>query len=273
VLAPTAPVLSAAIVGREEVPPRLRRLLNVESGLNDGLALPAVLVLLALMGSEAAEPGRLLGELALGVALGIAVPWLAVALEGVPLLTAGPPYRSLLAFAVALLLYALAGLSGANPFLAAFAGGATLAARSRDRPEDFHAFGELLAELLKLAALLVFGALISPGVFREFGAGAYLFVVLVLVAVRPVAVGAALLGSGLDRRETVVAAWFGPKGFASVVYGLLILDAEIPHGEHLFHLVAIVVAASIVAHSSTDVPIARWFRREEGAGGRAPVRP
>ncbi|HKJ24409.1 MAG TPA: cation:proton antiporter, partial [Myxococcota bacterium] len=81
VLAPTDPVFAAAIVGREEVPARLRRLLNVESGLNDGLALPVVLALLTHAGVGHASLGALLAEVALGIALGVAIPWAVLRLE------------------------------------------------------------------------------------------------------------------------------------------------------------------------------------------------
>jgi NhaP-type Na+/H+ and K+/H+ antiporter len=122
----------------------------------------------------------------------------------------------------------------------------------------------VLAELLKLAALLVFGCLISPAFLAEIPARGYVFALLTLVAVRPLALAVALFRSRLDWREWVAAAWFGPKGFASVVYGLLILRADVPRGNELFHLIAIVTAASVVAHSSTDVLVARWFERREG---------
>ncbi len=78
----------------------------------------------------------------------------------------------------------------------------------------------------------------------------------------PIALGIALLRSKLDRKERLAAAWFGPKGFASVVYALLILEAGIPLSDELFHLAALVIAASILAHSSTDVLVARWFESE-----------
>jgi len=89
------------------------------------------------------------------------------------------------------------------------------------------------------------------------------FLVLVLLGARPVAFGIALLGSGLSWRERVVAAWFGPKGFASVVYGLYILASGAPDARRLFNLTAVVVAGSIIAHSSTDVVVARWFQGQE----------
>ncbi len=80
---------------------------------------------------------------------------------------------------------------------------------------------------------------------------------------RPLSIFASLARSRLPFREQAVAAWFGPKGFASVVYGLLILEAEVGRADEMFHLVALVIFASILAHSSTDVPIAQAFARRE----------
>lgn len=83
---------------------------------------------------------------------------------------------------------------------------------------------------------------------------------MVLFAVRPV-LGIALWGSGLDWREWVSAAWFGLKGFALVVFGLLVLKSGLARADELFHLTALVITGSILAHSSTDVVIARWLQR------------
>jgi NhaP-type Na+/H+ or K+/H+ antiporter len=260
-LSPTDPVFAAAIVGREEVPRRLRHLLNVESGVNDGLALPVVVLLLAMVQVREAHVGTMLGELALGVILGVAVPWVAIRLERSRFFSAIAIYQPLNAFAIGLLVFALASLTHANEFLADFAAGVTVASMSTEVRGAFHEFGEILAELLKLAALLVFGALISPGFLAEIPPSGYALAVLVLIAVRPIALGLALLGSELGWREWVAAAWFGPKGFASVVYGMLILKAGVARGGELFHLLALVIGASIVAHSSTDVLVARWFQR------------
>jgi sodium/hydrogen antiporter len=90
----------------------------------------------------------------------------------------------------------------------------------------------------------------------------YASAALILFAVRPVALALALAGSELNLREYLAAAWFGPKGFASVVYGLLIMHS-VPHVERGIQITAITVTASILAHSSTDVPIARWLAKAE----------
>jgi NhaP-type Na+/H+ or K+/H+ antiporter len=265
-LSATDPILAAAIVGHEDVPARLRQLLNVESGLNDGLALPIVLVLLALLGGQPSAPLALAGEAAFGVALGVVLPWAVIRLERTRLLGTTPTYQPLLVFAVGLLLFAGGSLLNANLFLGAFTGGATVATLSPELRRAFHAFGETLSELLKLAALLVFGAVVSPRFLAEIPIAGYGFAALVLVLARPLALALALLGSRLPWREWLAAAWFGPKGFASVLYGLLILRTAIDQRDLVFHLIALVSVLSIVAHSSTDVLVARRFRRARDMG-------
>lgn len=263
-LSPTDPVFAAAIVGREEIPFRLRNLLNVESGLNDGLALPVVVVLLASAGAASVGGVELLTEVLAGIALGVGVPAAAILLERTRFFSAATAYEPLNAFAIGLLVLSLALLTHANVFLAAFSAGITVATMSPEMRQAFHQFGELVAELLKLGAVLVFGALISLPFLSEIGVRGYIFAALALFAARPAALGLALLRSKLDRKERLAASWFGPKGFASVVYGLLILEARVDFSDEMFHLVALVVAASILAHSSTDVLVARWF--EPGTG-------
>jgi NhaP-type Na+/H+ or K+/H+ antiporter len=260
VLAPTDPVFAAAIVGRQEVPGRLRHLLNVESGVNDGLALPIVLVLLAAAGSGTAHGEQLLLEIVLGIAVGVAVPAMVLALERLPFLQATTLHQPLLAVSIGLLVLAICQGTHANLFLGAFAAGITIATLGGELRHDFEQFGELVTELLKLAAIMVFGALITPAfLFQEITATGWIFAVLALLVARPLALLVSFLGARLSRREQITAMWFGPKGFASVVYGLIILESGVPSADQLYHLAALVIVLSILAHSSTDVLIARQF--------------
>ena len=116
--------------------------------------------------------------------------------------------------------------------------------------------------MLKLAALLVFGSLLTISFFTETSPASYMFALLALVAARPAALAIALAGSGLTWQEWVTAAWFGPKGFSSVTYTLFILTSSMPNRVELAHLAALVIIGSMVAHSSTDVLVARWFTEE-----------
>jgi NhaP-type Na+/H+ or K+/H+ antiporter len=260
ILAPTDPVFAAALVGNKRVPARLRHLLNVESGVNDGLALPFVVLFLAIAaGSEDLHLGDLGLELLAGVVIGVALPWLALRLERTRFFATSTAYEPLNAVAIGLLVLAVGKATHANLFLAAFAAGITVATQGPRQRGAFERFGELVAELLKLAALLVFGALISLPFLGEISWTGWAFAVLALVLARPLALRLALARSKLTRREQFAVMWFGPKGFASVVYGLLVLESAIPAADEVFHLVALTIALSILAHSSTDIVVARMF--------------
>lgn len=260
ILAPTDPVFAAAIVGREEVPRRLRHLLNGESGVNDGLALPVVLVLLAAAGGTSTSGWQLLEEIGLGVLVGLVVPLVVLRLERLSFLQATKGLQPLLAVSIGLLVLGICTATHANLFLGAFTAGITLASVGPEFRHEFEQFGELITELLKLAAILVFGALITPNfLFQEIAVSGWVFAVLALLVARPLALLASFAGSDLPRRQQVAAMWFGPKGFASVVYGLLVLESGIGRSEEVFHLVALVIVLSILAHSSTDILVARQF--------------
>ncbi|MFF0311747.1 cation:proton antiporter [Streptosporangium sp. NPDC004379] len=266
ILAPTDPVFAAALVGNEKVPPRLRQLLNVESGVNDGLALPFVMVFLAVaVGSGDLHLGPLALELGVGVLIGVAVPWLAIKLESSRWFAASHHYEPLNAVAIGLLVLALGKVTHGNLFLAAFCAGITVATFGERQRESFEQFGELIAELLKLAALLVFGALISPALLGSVGWQGWLFAVLALVLARPLAIWVSFIGSRLTTREVAAVMWFGPKGFASVVYGLIVLASGIAAAQEVFQLVAVTIVLSILLHSSTDVVVARSFDDEHDA--------
>ncbi|GGS60263.1 cation:proton antiporter [Actinokineospora fastidiosa] len=262
ILSPTDPVFAAAIVGRKEVPARVRGLLNVESGLNDGLALPFVLVFLAAAAHEDPHPGTIALELVAGLALGIVIPAVVTTAWRLRVLTAEPRLHALGPLAVAVILYATCHLTHANPYLAAFAAGSTLATLDPYAAERFERFGDLLSEITKFAALLVFGALITPERLLDLSAGAWVVAVLAILVVRPAAMALSLVRTRLPTPERAVVAWFGPKGFASVVYGLLALQSGLPEAQDLFDLVAVTIALSIVLHSSTDVPVAKALRVE-----------
>lgn len=259
VLSPTDPVFASAIVGHEAIPYRVRQLLNVESGINDGLALPAVMLVLGAAAPEAAPAWQLVAELLGGVSLGAAVALAAAWLELRPFFGASEIHKPLLSIAVAILILALSKASGANEYLAAFAGGVALGHIHPALRDSFSDSGERIAELFKLAAVLAFGALIAPSMVLGLSWQAYLFIALALFVVRPLAMYLALLRSPLNGRERLVAAWFGPKGFASVVFGLLVFRSDVPDSRLLFNVIAVVVASSIVLHSSSDVLFVRWF--------------
>jgi NhaP-type Na+/H+ or K+/H+ antiporter len=260
ILAPTDPVFASALVGNDRVPARLRHLLNVESGVNDGLALPFVIVFLGLAaGSHDLHVDELAVEVSLGLLVGVAIPVAAILLERTRFFAASAAYEPLNSLAIGLLVLAVAQATHANLFLAAFAAGITVATFGPRQRAAFEHFGENLAELFKLAALLVFGALISMEFLADISWQGWVFALLAIFVARPVALWLSFLRSGLGMREQAAAMWFGPKGFASVVYGLLVLESGITAANEIFHLVAVTIVISILLHSSTDIVVARGF--------------
>ena len=245
-------------------------MLNVESGINDGLALPVVIILLDIIGGERLHVDELLLEVALGVAIGVIIPFVALRLESTNIFSARLIYEPLNTFAIGLLVFSVAELTHGNPFLAAFTAGITVSTIAPQFRDAFHRFGELIAELLKLAALFLFGALIAFDFVTDIGLTGIVFALLMLFVARPLVLLLVLIHSRLTWREKIAAMWFGPKGFASVAYGLLILGTPVMNfdfvnndREFIFHVIAVAIVISIVAHSSTDVIVAEWFVEDD----------
>lgn len=267
VLAPTDPVFASALVGREDVPRRVRSLLNVESGLNDGMALPAVLVLVGLAGGS---PGRwstdvwtLLAEVVVGIGLGVALPvlvWLVIRLPGVG---AVPSLQPLGPLAIAVLLFGVCEAVHANQFLAAFVAGATIATLAPEVSGSFRHTGELVSEMAKGAALIAFASLVDVSVLVDAGWTGLVLALLVILLCRPLPVMLALARSRLDRKERLSVAWFGPKGFASVAYAVIVAFSGMDLAHEVLALTTVVVLVSILAHSSTDVAVARVLSDRE----------
>ncbi|MEZ5094454.1 cation:proton antiporter [Nocardioides sp.] len=265
VLAPTDPVFAAALVGNDKVPGRLRHLLNVESGVNDGLALPFVVVLLAVAsGEEDFHLGLLMSELALGLAIGVVVPYAAIRPERTRLFRASSHYEPLNAVAIGLLVLALSEATHANLFIAAFAAGVTIATAGAPAG-DLRGVRRADRRAAEARGAAGVRRVDHTGVRRRGQPRGWVFVVLAIFVAWPVALWVSFLGSELTRREQLAAMWFGPKGFASVVYGLYVLNAGIGSADELFHLIAITVCLSILLHSSTDVVVARGFDEEREA--------
>jgi NhaP-type Na+/H+ or K+/H+ antiporter len=276
VLAPTDPVFASALVGRHDVPEPVRGLINIESGVNDGLALPAVLLLIGIAGGNpegrAIDLPTLALQLAMGVALGIAVPLAAWTLYRAPHLGTGPVLRPLGHLAVAVILFGLCDITDANPFLAAFAAGSTLATLQTDATEAFRRTGERLSELLQGAALLAFAGLLGHELFSTAGLAGFVFAVLVIAVSRPLPVFAVLARSGLTVRQRMSVSWFGPKGFASVAYAAIVAFSGMDHAKEVLALAAVTVLVSALAHSSTDLFIAEKLAQEEANSEDTPAR-
>jgi NhaP-type Na+/H+ or K+/H+ antiporter len=266
-LSPTDPVLSSSVVTNPRVPRLVRHSLNLESGLNDGLALPPVLALTAALSArdDFSWPTFVIQDVGLGLVFGVGIGLLASVLlpRERGLATAIPEHqRSLYALGVAFLTYGVTVLEpSGNGFIAVFVCAITLGIRRPDIRIIFERRAEDIVEIVKLGVFVAFGALLTFGDLFDDGPAAVGIVVVTLLVARPVAVWVALAGTGTDRATTAFMAWFGPKGVATMTFSLLVLSQGIPAGERIFHLAALVVVCSVVVHGLTDQPGSEWMAR------------
>ncbi|HEY2141800.1 MAG TPA: cation:proton antiporter [Solirubrobacteraceae bacterium] len=264
-LAPTDPVLTSSIVTNPRVPRLVRHSLNLESGLNDGLALPAVLAFLAAL---APDSGHfvwwrfVLGDVGLGFLFGIACGWVASLLMPRSEHSIPPHQKSLFALGVAFATYGVTVLSPkGNGFIAVFVAAIVLGLRRSDLRAHFEQRADGIVEIVKLGIFLVLGSLLTFHALTRDGWAAVGVVAVTFLLARPVAVWIALAGTGVDRATRLFMGWFGPKGIATVTFSLLVLDRNIASGERIFDLTALAVFCSIILHGITDTPGAAWIAR------------
>jgi sodium/hydrogen antiporter len=265
-LSPTDPVLSSSVVTNPRVPAIVRHSLNLESGLNDGLALPAVLALAAALtiGESHFVWWRFVIEnlvfgFVVGLTVGLVAAWLAprdLRLEdGIP-----PHQRSLFALGTAFAAYGVAVLTPeGNGLIAVYVAAIVLGVRRPDIRRYFERQAADIVEIVKLAIFVVFGS-------GWAGVGV---VAITLLVARPVAVFTALAGTRTDTATRAFMSWFGPKGVATMTFSVLVLSERITAGATIFNLAALTVFTSIIVHGVTDTGGAEWLaRREERAAAR-----
>jgi sodium/hydrogen antiporter len=277
-LSPTDPVLSSSVVTNPRVPRLVRHSLNLESGLNDGLALPAVLAFTAALAAQDDFVWWefVLQDVTLGFAFGVALAWIASKLmpRGRALTDAIPTHaQSLYALGVAFAIYGIAvGLPPeGNGFIAVFTGAITLGILRPDLRSSFEHQAEDIVEIVKLGIFVVFGALLTvDGLFTD-GWAAVALVAFTLLVARTVAIWIALAGTRTDIATKGFMAWFGPKGVATMTFSLFVLGQGIPDGERIFNLAALCVFASVLVHGLSDTPGSEWLIRREARP--APGRP
>lgn len=266
ILSPTDPVVTSSVVASARVPARVRHTLNVESGLNDGLALPFVLLFLELSAGEPQTVAGAVGGLGLeslvGLAVGVALAGAAgTALGRLPEWAITKRYQGLYALGLGLAAFGVAELAHGNGLIAAFCAGIVLTLVRPELPDVFHELNENVSSILQVVVFVLFGALVIDTGLELEALPVALFVVLVLFVVRPASVLVAFLGVELDRPEKLFVAWFGPKGIASMLFALFVLDSTAPDRTLVFDVAALTILASIMAHGLTDTVGARWIER------------
>ncbi len=267
-LAPTDPVLTSSVVTNPRVPRIIRHSLNLESGLNDGLALPAVLALTAAAESrdDFVWWEFVIQDVGLGVVTGLVVAFAAARLmprtKG---LLGGPSahQKALYALGVAFAAYGAAVLPPeGNGFIAVFVAAIAFGIWRPDIRECFETRSEDVLEVVKLGVFLVFGAIFTFDILFEDGWVAVAIAVFTLLAARPIAVFASVAGSRqVDTADKAFMAWFGPKGVATMTFALFVLGSGAEDTQRIVGIAALTVFLSVIAHGLTDQPGAEWMAR------------
>ena len=268
ILAPTDAALGQAVVSNPLVPLRIRQTLNVESGLNDGIALPVVLVLASLAGAMEGEADAVhwlrFAALAvtLGPAVGIAVGWIGgLWLErGVATGWINTPFERLSSLGLAFLAFAGAELVGGNGFIAAFVAGLTLGKVGPNVCETLYEFGETEGQLLTLLVFVVFGAVMVPGAIEHISPATFAYALLSLTVIRMLPAALSLMGTGLRWPSVAFLGWFGPRGLASILFALVVVEeGRLAVGTELEAVVVTTVFLSAMLHGATAYPFARRY--------------
>ncbi|EDX85838.1 transporter, CPA2 family [Synechococcus sp. PCC 7335] len=274
ILTPTDAALGQSVVTSPAVPKRISQSINVESGLNDGIALPIVLIAAIMSAATSGAQGEGVPEnialftclqLILGPVAGIVVGYLSAKLLdlAVSRKTVTMAEQGLYFLATAFIAYYSAELIGGNGFIAAFVGGLTFGNTLPAPPMFINEFMESEGQLLTMLTFLVFGSLLAPIGLTHASWRTLTLAISFLSVVRVAAIWLALIGMKLSSYEKLFLGWFGPRGLASILFVLLVLEEfPIPGEDELIACVVLTVLFSIVLHGVSAVPLSNLFSRK-----------
>jgi NhaP-type Na+/H+ or K+/H+ antiporter len=287
IVAPTDAALGASVMSDERVPAGVRRIINVESGLNDGIATPFVNLFIAGAVTDEGLSGTHLShavlELLGGAGLGIAIGAVGALLLALARRTgwSAPSVRPLAILALALFAYSTSVLAGTNGFVAAFVAGLAFGTVDHHNDKAVLRFTEEAGTLMSLLVWFIFGAVMLVPGLEDLNWRDWVFAILALTALRMVPVALSLSGSGLDRATVAFIGWFGPRGLASVVFGLIAVDSlASADSKVVLAAVTLTVALSVLAHGISASPLAAKYgtyasrlhpERPEHAAPAAPI--
>lgn len=272
-LAPTDAALGAAVVADKAVPANIRQGLNVESGLNDGICVPVLLLFLALaietetnLTTTEFALHLFLAEIGIGAGVGllaaIGASWLLKACVNRGWVN--DTWRQLPVIALAIACFSIAAYFEGSGFIASFTGGIVFGGLAKSHKEDLLLAAEGTGELLGLITWTVFGAAVVGQSFELFSWSALVYALLSLTVIRMLPVLLVLTGTGLTFPEKLFVSWFGPRGLASIVFGVMVLNAQLPNESIIGPTVMLTITLSILLHGLTANPLINLLFRKTG---------
>lgn len=282
ILAPTDAALGLPIFNNRRVPVRIRRALNVESGLNDGLATPLVTLFIALALEELGGGGQsywllfAASEIAIAVGVGISLGLLGGWLFGQAVRKnwTSSMARQIGNPALALLVFFTTKELGGNGFVAVFVGGIVFGFITRNVLHDAIEYTEITGTFLSLFVWTIFGTVIAIPLLQDFAPLALLYAILSLTVVRMIPVAIAMIGTRMRKDTILMMGWLGPRGLASVVFLIMAYEAAHKAQVEIDLLVVSVgwtILLSVLLHGASALPLANWYgQRLENAGADIP---
>jgi len=273
-LAATDAALGKAVITNEAVPARIREGLNVESGLNDGICVPILLFFIALTvggehgGSETSALLLLAEELGIGMAVG-----LGLSLVGASLLHwcwkqgwVTEIWMQVTVVGLAIASFAIAQSLHGSGYIAAFTGGLLFGYLAKENTHKLVLAAEGTGETLALVTWMLFGAMVIGPALNLFTWEVMIYALLSLTVIRIVPIFLSLAGSGESVASRMFLGWFGPRGLASIVFAIIVINAKVPGAKFLALVVVCTVLLSLIAHGISANPLAKWLgRKESGA--------
>lgn len=275
-LAPTDAALGEAVVSDTRIPVTVRQGLNVESGLNDGLSVPIFLVLLA----AAAEPsgqanGAFVQELVRQIGFGVLGGLLVGGLGGLLFRAASRKllmedgWRRIAVVTISIGCFVSAAVLGGSGFIGAFVGGMLFGLASEARSSSDNALTGYLGTFMDAVSFLLVGAMLLPVAISTAGPREVAYAIVSLVVLRLGSVVIAMIRSGAKWQTVAFMGWFGPRGLATVVFTILLIDEAIPHGDTIAAVAVLCVVMSAFAHGISAPPLvsaySRWWQSVTGA--------
>jgi len=274
VLAPTDAALGQAVVTEPRIPARIRQGLNVESGLNDGICVPLLFAAVAVADVESDISGGrsagtlLLEEIGYGIIGGVVAGLLVAAIvihAGRRNLIAGE-WRQVIPAAGAVLAYGIAIALHGSGFIAAFVAGMVFRIALRRDPGDLNELNEKVGNVLNAVTFVLFGAILLAPALGELSWELALYAVLSLTLVRMIPVMIAMWGTHARPPTVGFLGWFGPRGLASIVFALIVVEeSQLPHEHVIVLAIYMTVGLSVFAHGLTAAPLAdryaRWYKQ------------
>jgi len=269
VLAPTDAALGEAVVTNQTVPPKVREALNVESGLNDGISVPIFLLLLTLF-----KAGSSLHDLSLSIALGLFAKEIGIGLlAGIVVIYLGSKllvysesrkwmgegWKPTVVITLAFICFSLADIFGGSGFIACFTGGFIYGLVNKKYKSNLQKHAEGLGNALTFVIWFFFGSIVVSTYAPQFTVQIFLYAILSLTVVRIIPVIISLIKRKISLKEKLFIGWFGPRGLASIVFAIMLLDIQLPHEKTIIATILCTIFLSVVLHGVSANPLIALF--------------